>query len=114
MGAWLSAHEAFPDRVNAGFAQIENSRSLHLRVIERGVGETRTVIDSFVVDVDDDGNAVPAEGSAIMMSRQMHSFHEVAGPDLAKTEHLSAAVRALTTFPLFAFMSIATSSSINV
>ena len=40
MGAWLQAQEAFPDRVNAGFAQVENRQSLHLRVIERGVGET--------------------------------------------------------------------------
>lgn len=40
MGAWLGEHEAFPDRVNAGFAQIENRSNIHLRVVERGPGET--------------------------------------------------------------------------
>ena len=40
IGTWLGEHEAFPDRVNAGFAQIENRGSIHLRVIERGPGET--------------------------------------------------------------------------
>ncbi len=40
MGSWLGAHQAFPDRVNAGFVQIDSRSSLRLRVIERGVGET--------------------------------------------------------------------------
>lgn len=40
MGTWLGAHEVFPDRVNAGFAQVENRGKIRLRVIERGPGET--------------------------------------------------------------------------
>ena len=40
MGAWLGAHEAFPDRVNAGFAQVLDRASIRLRVVERGPGET--------------------------------------------------------------------------
>ena len=40
MGAWLDAHEAFPDRVNAGFAQVESRVRIQLRVVERGPGET--------------------------------------------------------------------------
>lgn len=40
IGAWLDAHEAFPDRVNAGFAQVESRDRFHLRVVERGPGET--------------------------------------------------------------------------
>jgi diaminopimelate epimerase len=40
MGEWLGAHEAFPDRVNAGFTQVVDRGTIRLRVIERGVGET--------------------------------------------------------------------------
>lgn len=40
IGAWLDAHEAFPDRVNAGFAQVLDRRRIRLRVVERGPGET--------------------------------------------------------------------------
>ena len=40
MGEWLGANEAFPDRVNAGFAQVLDRGAIRLRVIERGVGET--------------------------------------------------------------------------
>lgn len=39
-GAWLSCHEAFPEGVNAGFAQLIDRHSIHLRVVERGAGET--------------------------------------------------------------------------
>ena len=40
IGAWLDAHEAFPDRVNAGFAQVLDRQRIRLRVVERGPGET--------------------------------------------------------------------------
>lgn len=40
IGAWMDAHEAFPDRVNAGFAQLQSRSSIRLRVVERGPGET--------------------------------------------------------------------------
>lgn len=40
MGTWMGEHEAFPDRVNAGFAQLESRHSIRLRVVERGPGET--------------------------------------------------------------------------
>jgi len=40
MGAWLQANEVFTDGVNAGFAQILDRRSIRLRVVERGAGET--------------------------------------------------------------------------
>lgn len=39
-GAWLSTHEAFPEGVNAGFAQVIDTASIRLRVVERGAGET--------------------------------------------------------------------------
>lgn len=40
IGAWLDAHPAFSDRVNAGFAQVDSRGAIRLRVIERGPGET--------------------------------------------------------------------------
>lgn len=40
MGAFIGAHEAFPEGCNAGFAEVESARSIRLRVIERGAGET--------------------------------------------------------------------------
>ena len=39
-GAKIEAHPAFPQRVNAGFMQIEGRDRIRLRVFERGVGET--------------------------------------------------------------------------
>lgn len=41
IGAAIEVHEAFPERVNVGFAQVVNQRHLRLRVFERGVGETQ-------------------------------------------------------------------------
>lgn len=39
-GPWIESHERFPQRVNAGFLQIVDRREVHLRVYERGAGET--------------------------------------------------------------------------
>jgi diaminopimelate epimerase len=39
-GAALERHELFPDRVNVGFARIDDRRHMRLRVWERGVGMT--------------------------------------------------------------------------
>jgi len=36
----IQALEAFPEGVNVGFMQIENSTAITLRVFERGAGET--------------------------------------------------------------------------
>ena len=40
IGAHLTSHMAFPEGVNVGFMAIESPNHLHLRVYERGVGET--------------------------------------------------------------------------
>ncbi|GAB5451005.1 MAG: diaminopimelate epimerase [Halioglobus sp.] len=40
LGPLIEAHEAFPRRVNAGFMQVLDERTIRLRVFERGVGET--------------------------------------------------------------------------
>ena len=39
-GAFLETHPMFPNRVNAGFMQINNRHDVHVRVFERGAGET--------------------------------------------------------------------------
>ncbi len=40
LGPLLEQHERFPQRVNAGFMQIEAPNRIRLRVYERGTGET--------------------------------------------------------------------------
>ena len=39
-GPEIENHERFPQRVNAGYMQVNNRHSIHLRVWERGSGET--------------------------------------------------------------------------
>lgn len=63
------------------------------RLATEGRDTTRTVIETFAVDGDD------PDGSAIVLSRQMSGFRGLAGSDLRSTPRMSAAVRALTTFP---------------
>jgi diaminopimelate epimerase len=40
LGPLLESHHRFPNRVNAGFMQVDSRSEIHLRVFERGVGET--------------------------------------------------------------------------
>ena len=40
VGQFLGTHEVFPEGCNVGFAQLAGPSRIHLRVIERGVGET--------------------------------------------------------------------------
>ena len=40
LGSLLECHERFPEKVNVGFMEIIHRRFVHLRVFERGVGET--------------------------------------------------------------------------
>ena len=39
-GAFLETHPMFPKKVNAGFMQINDRQHVHIRVFERGAGET--------------------------------------------------------------------------
>ena len=39
-GPIIESHPRFPKRVNAGFMQIDSRNAIHLRVYERGAGET--------------------------------------------------------------------------
>jgi len=40
LGPLIERHARFPNRVNAGFMQVVDRRTIRLRVFERGVGET--------------------------------------------------------------------------
>lgn len=40
LGATLESHPRFPERVNVGFLHVVDRSQVHLRVYERGVGET--------------------------------------------------------------------------
>lgn len=40
IGKFISTHPAFPEGCNAGFAQVEGTDRIRLRVVERGAGET--------------------------------------------------------------------------
>lgn len=40
IGPQVENHSAFPNRVNAGFMEVRSRNEVHLRVFERGVGET--------------------------------------------------------------------------
>lgn len=71
-------------------------------LISEGRHGTRTVIDTFVVDADGEGDGERDgfdRGSAIMMSRQMYGFKSVVGSGLDSSARLTAAVTALTSFP---------------
>jgi hypothetical protein len=67
---------------------------------------TRTVIETFAVDPDGDGQPGAAGGSAIVLSRQMHGFRGVVAGGLEQTPRLSAAITALTTFPILVLIAI--------
>lgn len=41
LGASVSTHPLFPEQTNVGFMQIDNQTHIHLRVYERGCGETK-------------------------------------------------------------------------
>lgn len=41
LGPAIESHALFPQRVNVGFMQVVSRKELHLRVFERGVGETQ-------------------------------------------------------------------------
>lgn len=39
-GAFLESHPMFPKKVNVGFMQVDDRHGVHIRVFERGAGET--------------------------------------------------------------------------
>jgi hypothetical protein len=73
-------------------------------LLSLGNDSTRTVIDTFVV-----GDEEMSSGSAIMLSRQMNGFRNVPGSTPESSPRLSAAVRAITSFPALVLGAIAIS-----
>ena len=78
-------------------------------LMTEGRDSTRTVIETFAVDPDGDGRPGTADGSAIVLSRQMYGFRGAVGSGLEHATRLSAAVAALTTFPALVLMAVAIS-----
>jgi len=74
-------------------------------LIAQGGPTGRTVVDVFAVDDDD---LVPNEnaGSGVVLSRQMYGFRQVSGPGLQDSPRLSAAITALTSFPLLVISAV--------
>jgi hypothetical protein len=69
-------------------------------LVSEGRDTTRTVIDTFVVDADGDGDRDGMTGgSAITLSRQMYGFKGMVGSGIESSARLTAAVTALTSFP---------------
>lgn len=70
---------------------------------------TRTVVEAFVVDTDVEEASADEGGtgrSAIVMSRQMGGFRNVADVGDTRTVRLNAAVRAMTSFPFLVLAAI--------
>ena len=80
-------------------------------LMAEGRDSTRTVIESFAVDPDSEGDGEPvaAGGSAIVLTRQMSGFSSAIGSGLEHATRLSAAMTALTTFPALVLMAVAIS-----
>lgn len=76
---------------------VDEVRSL----VSDGTAQTRTVIETFAVDADGDGDRDVFDNgdSAIVLSRQMYGFKGIVGSGLESSARLSAAVTALTSFP---------------
>lgn len=69
-------------------------------LISEGKESTRTVIETFTVDADHDGDADGLSGgSAIVLTKQMYGFKGMIGSGLESSARLTAAVTALTSFP---------------
>jgi hypothetical protein len=84
------------------------------RLVTDGTDRSRTVIETFAVDPYEGGTGNAPGGpsdreSAIVLSRRMSGFRGTLGSGLERTVRLSAAVTALTTFPLLVLMAVAIS-----
>ncbi len=95
LGMALEPHSIFPERANIGFMQINSRDDIHLRVFERGVGETlacgsgacAAVIAGIQLNLLDDQVTVhlsggdlniqwAGEGKAVMMTGPAHTSFE--------------------------------------
>ncbi len=75
-------------------------------LISEGKAGTRTVIDTFTIDDDEIDGTRGDSGSAIVLSRQMYGFRNIAGGPLESSARLTAAVTALTSFPLLVLAAV--------
>ncbi len=66
----------------------------------------QTVIETFIVDEDGDGDGLD-RGSAVVLGRRLYAFRGAAGSGLESYGRVTAALTALTTFPLLALAAVA-------
>lgn len=81
------------------------------RLVTDGSDRSRTVIETFALEPNEGGTRDAPGGpsdreSALVMSRRMSGFRGTLGGGLERTVRLSAAVTALTTFPLLVLMAV--------
>ena len=69
-------------------------------LITQGKDSTKTIIDTVVID---DGVSA---GNAIVLSKQMYGFKNLAGSSLEASARLTAALSAITSFPGLVFAAI--------
>ena len=80
-------------------------------LLSEGTDRTRTVIETFAVDADGDGDSDGLNsGSAVVLSRQMYGFKGVVGSGLESSARLTAAITALTSFPMLVLAAVAISA----
>ena len=81
-------------------------------LLSEGASTTGTVIDTFIVNDGDnnttnnDNNNNNTTDSAIVMSRQMYGFRSMTKSGLESSARLTAAVTAMTTFPLLLLVAV--------
>lgn len=70
-------------------------------LINDGKDSTRTVIETFTIDEDGDGERDGLRStSALVLSRQMYGFRNIVGSGTESSARLAAAVTAITSFPV--------------
>jgi hypothetical protein len=90
-------------RVGAVRRHVPELASEVRTLITEGKDTGRTVIETFTVDDQDEG---AGSDSAIVLSRRMYGFRNMAGSGLASSARLTAAITALTSFPVLVLMSV--------
>lgn len=88
LGPAIESHELFPQRVNAGFAQVVSRQHIRLRVYERGAGETRAcgtgacaaAVSMMRLDFVDQEVTVSLPGGDLLISWQADESIFMTGP----------------------------------
>ena len=77
-------------------------------MITNGTDSTRTVIETFAVDADRDGQGDGFDDgeSALVMSRQMYGFKGIVGSGTESSARVTATMKAITSFPVLMLVAV--------